>query len=70
MFFYLMVLGTLPLFLGGMPGPNNIFDFKGVLKKATRMFAIGSGVLGTAAFFIASPAILHFLVFFRNMLEI
>ena len=69
LFVYLMVLGPLPHFLGIMPGPNNIFNFKGFPKKMTNMFGIGYGILGTAAYFTASSAILHFLVFVRKMLQ-
>ncbi len=68
MFIYLMVLGPLPHFLGSMPGPKNIFDFKGISKSATQMFSIGARELGTAAYFLASYAILHFVLFVIKMI--
>ena len=68
MFVYLVALGPVPHFLGGMPGPNNIFDFKG--SAGTRMHALTSGTLGTCCFWIASYAVIHFIVFVRKMCDV
>ncbi len=67
MFIYLMVIGPLPHFLGSMSGPNNIFDFKGISKRVTEMFSISYGVLGTSAYFLATYAIIHFVLFVIKM---
>jgi len=67
MFVYLCVLGPVPHFLGGMPGPNNIFDFDGTPKEKTGMHALTSGTLGTCCFWIASYAVIHFIVFVRKL---
>ena len=66
-FFYLVAIGPVPHFLMGMPGPNNIFDGKSTPQMRTRMHALTSGTLGTCCFWIASYAVIHFLVFVRKM---
>lgn len=63
MFVYLCCLGPVPHFLGGMPGPNNIFDFHGGVN--CRMHALTSKTLGVCCFWIASYAVVHFIVFVR-----
>jgi len=70
MFIYLCCLGPVPHFLGGMPGPNNIFDFKGTPKAHTQMFGLQRGTLGTCCYWIASYAVIHFIVFVRKALEL
>jgi len=70
MFIYLMALGPVPHFLIGMPGPNNIFDGKGEPKEKTSMYGLQRGTLGTCCYWIASYAVIHFIVFFRRALEL
>jgi len=70
MFVYLCCLGPVPHFLGGMPGPSNIFDFKGTPKAHTQMFGLQRGTLGTSCYWIASYAVIHFIVFVRKALEL
>lgn len=69
MFVYLCFLGPVPHFLGGMPGPNNVFDFKGTPKAHTSMFGLQRGVLGTCCYWIASYAVVHFIVFVMKFLQ-
>jgi hypothetical protein len=65
--FYLCVLGPVPHFLMGMPGPGNVFDGQGTPAHATRMHALTSGTLGTCCYWIASYAVIHLIVFVRKM---
>lgn len=69
MVIYLCCLGPVPHFLGGMPGPNNMFDFKGTPKAHTSMFGLQRGVLGTCCYWIASYAVVHFIVFVMKFLQ-
>ena len=66
-FVYLCFLGPVPHFLMGMPGPKNIFDGKGSPRHRTAMFALTAHTLGTCCFWIASYAVIHFIVFVRKM---
>jgi len=70
MFVYLVALGPVPHFLCGMPGPNNIFDGKGDPKEHTEMYGLQRGTLGVCCYWIASYAVIHFIVFFRRALEL
>ena len=71
-FVYLIAFGPVPHFLGGMPGEDNIFKKLGVAaagepKDKTGMHALTYGTLGTCCYFIASYAVIHFIVFVRKM---
>ena len=67
---YLCCLGPVPHFLMGMPGPRNIFDGKGTPKERTQMHALTGNTLGTCCFWIASYAVVHFIVFVRKEIDV
>ena len=60
-----LAVGPVFHFLGGMPGPANIFSFNGTPRECTGMQGLQRGTLGVCCYWIASYAVVHFIVFVR-----